>query len=250
MTGDALTIHDVAKRLVQSERVAVLTGAGISAESGVATFRDPDGLWSRFSPQELASMDGFLANPERVRDWYAYRRSVIDSVEPNAGHRSLAELERLVPHFTLATQNVDRLHLRAGSQNVLEVHGNLIENRCNTCDWIDDAHHERLECERCGGVMRPNVVWFGEMLPQEVFRAAEDAARSCDVFLTVGTSAEVYPAASLPYEARAHGAFVVEVNPSATPFTPHAHASLRGPSGVVLPAVLDAMGRNSKEAQV
>lgn len=235
------TLTEVVDRLRSATSVAVLTGAGISAESGVATFRDPDGLWARFSPQELASMDGFLKNPERVRDWYAYRRSVIDSVEPNPGHLALARLEERVETFTLATQNVDRLHQRAGSKNVLEVHGNLIENRCNSCGWLDDAHHERLDCAQCGGVMRPNVVWFGEMLPEDVFAQATDAARNCDVFLTIGTSAEVYPAAMLPHEARNFGAFVVEVNPNATEFTPYAHASLRGPSGEILPEVVNAL---------
>ena len=228
----------VARRLLDATSVAVLTGAGVSAESGVATFRDPDGLWSKFSPQELASMDGFLANPDRVREWYAYRRAVIDNVDPNPGHYALAELEKVVPTFTLATQNVDRLHLRAGSRNVLEVHGNIIEDRCNTCGWINDAHEGQLECVQCGGVMRPNVVWFGEMLPADVFSAAEAAARSCDVFLTIGTSAEVYPAAMLPHEARRHGAFVVEVNPTVTEFTPYAHVALQGPSGEILPLLV------------
>ncbi len=223
----------VAQRLRDAERVAVLTGAGVSAESGVATFRDPDGLWARFSPQELASMDGFLANPERVREWYEYRLQVIDSVQPNAGHFALAKLEQQVPHFTLITQNVDRLHQRAGSKNVLEVHGNLVENRCNTCWWIDDAHNHTLTCPKCGGMMRPNVVWFGENLPADVFKAAEDAARNCDVFLTIGTSAEVYPAAGLPYEARNFGAFVVEINPNRTEFTPYAHIALQLPSSAL-----------------
>jgi NAD-dependent deacetylase len=223
----------VAQRLRDAERVAVLTGAGVSAESGVATFRDPDGLWARFSPQELASMDGFLANPERVREWYEYRLQVIDSVQPNVGHYALAKLEEQVPHFTLITQNVDRLHQRAGSKNVLEVHGNLVENRCNTCWWIDDAHNHTLTCAQCGGMMRPNVVWFGENLPADVFKAAEDAARNCDVFLTIGTSAEVYPAAGLPYEARNFGAFVVEINPNRTEFTPYAHIALQLPSSAL-----------------
>lgn len=229
----------VAQRLRDAERVAVLTGAGVSAESGVATFRDPDGLWARFSPQELASMDGFLANPERVREWYEYRLQVIDSVQPNAGHYALAKLEEQVPHFTLITQNVDRLHQRAGSKNVLEVHGNLVENRCNTCWWIDDAHNHTLTCSQCGGMMRPNVVWFGENLPVDVFKAAEDAARNCDVFLTIGTSAEVYPAAGLPYEARHFGAFVVEINPNRTEFTPYAHISLQTSSAFALASMLE-----------
>jgi NAD-dependent deacetylase len=212
----------------------VLTGAGVSAESGVATFRDPDGLWARFSPQELASMDGFLANPERVREWYEYRLQVIDSVQPNAGHLALAKIEATVPEFTLITQNVDRLHHRAGSKNVLEVHGNLVENRCNSCGLIDDAHNHVLTCSKCGGMMRPNVVWFGENLPADVFMAAEDAARNCDVFLTIGTSTEVYPAAGLPYEARNFGAFVIEINPNRTEFTPYAHVAVQMPSAIAL----------------
>ena len=186
-------------------------------------------------------MDGFLANPDRVRDWYDYRRSVIESVEPNPGHVALAAMEEIKDSFTIATQNVDRLHQRAGSKKVLEVHGNLIENKCNTCGWLDDANKARLNCQECGGVMRPNVVWFGEMLPGDVFAAAEDAARSSDVFLTVGTSAAVYPAAYLPYEAKNHGAFVVEVNPEETEFTPNAHVSLRGKSGEVLPQLVKLM---------
>jgi NAD-dependent deacetylase len=236
-------IDVVAERLRSAEHVAVLTGAGVSAESGVATFRDPDGLWARFSPQELASMNGFLSNPERVREWYEYRLQVIDSVQPNAGHVALAQLEAVTPKFTLITQNVDRLHQRAGSKNVLEVHGNLVENRCNVCWWIDDAHHHTQTCSQCGGMMRPNVVWFGEELPTEVFHAAEDAARTCDVFLTIGTSAEVYPAAGLPYEARNYGAFMVEINPNRTEFSPFAHVSIQLQSAVALPRLVELVVR-------
>lgn len=236
-------IDVVVQRLSTAQSVVAFTGAGVSAESGVATFRDPDGLWAKFSPQELASMDGFLANPERVRDWYEYRRSVISAVEPNPGHQAIAELEKRFEAFTVVTQNVDRLHQRAGSQNVLEVHGNLIENRCNTCWWIDDAFVGALECSQCGGVMRPNVVWFGEGLPESTFAAAEDASRSCDVMLSIGTSSEVYPAAGLPHEARNFGAFVVEVNPNETSFTPYAHVSLRGASGKVLPQIISRMAQ-------
>jgi NAD-dependent deacetylase len=188
----------------EAQRIAVLTGAGVSAESGVATFRDPDGLWAQFSPLELASMEGFLANPDRVRDWYAYRKSIATRVQPNAGHYALAQLENLKGGgLTLITQNVDRLHQRAGSRNVLEVHGNLLENRCNTCGEIrlDDAQ----ECAHCSGIMRPNVVWFGEDLPVDVFAAAEQASQECDLMMVVGTSAEVWPAAGLPYRAKQYG---------------------------------------------
>lgn len=234
------SIHAVAKVLDVSARVCVLTGAGVSAESGVATFRDPDGLWARFSPYELASMDGFLANPDRVRDWYNYRRAIINSVEPNAGHVALATLERLFgEHFTLVTQNVDRLHQRAGSVRVLEVHGNIHENRCNNCD--DVRSDDELVCPKCTGAMRPNVVWFGEDLPVDVFAAAEEAARTCDVMLVVGTSADVWPAAGLPYTAKMAGAQIVEVNPNQTSLTPHVHHVLTGTSAAVIPQLLEAM---------
>jgi NAD-dependent deacetylase len=232
---------NVIERLRSADHVVVLTGAGVSAESGVATFRDPDGLWAKFRPEELASMAGFLANPERVRDWYAHRLHVVDSVEPNAGHYALAALERLVPSFTLVTQNVDRLHQRAGSTKVLEVHGNLVENRCNDCGWIDDAHHAELQCKTCFGPMRPNVVWFGEDLPMDVWMQAEEATRRADVMFSIGTSTQVYPAAGLPFLAKDHGAFVIEINPDSTELTPYAHAHLRGPSGTILPDIVTAL---------
>ena len=234
------SIQEVAHVLDTSTRVCVLTGAGVSAESGIATFRDPDGLWARFSPYELASMDGFLANPERVRDWYSYRRSIITSAEPNAGHAALAALEKVYSdNFTLVTQNVDRLHQRAGSVRVLEVHGNIHENRCHDCGEIriDD---ERT-CQHCSGAMRPNVVWFGEDLPQDVFSAAEEASRICDVMLVVGTSADVWPAAGLPLTAKMAGAQIVEVNPNHTSLTPHANYVLSGTSAEILPQLYEAL---------
>ncbi len=239
-------IITVVQALRSASHVCVLTGAGVSAESGVSTFRDPDGLWARFSPQELASMEGFLANPDRVREWYSYRLNVIDAVQPNPGHHALALLEKLFPTFTLITQNVDRLHQRAGSSSVVELHGNLVENRCNDCSWTTDAH-ERIEtCIVCGGFMRPNVVWFGEMLPEHALHAAQLASRTCDVFMCIGTSAEVYPAAQLPYEARNRGAFLIEINPNATQLTPYAHVSLRGASGAVLPSIVAELQHQDK----
>ncbi|MBM4179589.1 MAG: NAD-dependent deacylase [Ignavibacteria bacterium] len=234
------SIQAVANALDASARVCVLTGAGVSAESGVATFRDPDGLWARFSPYELASMDGFLANPERVRDWYNYRRAIINSVEPNAGHAALATLERMFgENFTLVTQNVDRLHQRAGSVRVLEVHGSIHDNRCNNCDHV--RSDDELVCPNCSSAMRPNVVWFGEDLPQDVFAAAEGAARTCDVMLVVGTSADVWPAAGLPMTAKMAGAQIVEINPNHTSLTQHVHYVLAGTSAVILPQIIEAM---------
>lgn len=237
MDGSIERVRDL---LSGATTIAVLTGAGVSAESGVATFRDPDGLWARFSPRELASMDGFLANPERVREWYAHRKAIATSVEPNAGHYALATLEQQTQGiFALITQNVDRLHQRAGSLNVLEVHGNLIENRCNDCDHIrtDDL----LTCPMCQGAMRPNVVWFGEELPHDVFAAAEQAAMTCDVMIVAGTSAEVYPAAGLPYTAKRYGAVIVEVNPNRTELSAEAHHVLAGTSATILPHLVGVM---------
>jgi NAD-dependent deacetylase len=231
------TIAIVRGLLRDATKVAVLTGAGVSAESGVATFRDPDGLWAKFSPLELASMDGFLANPNRVRDWYAYRRRIIADAQPNDGHRALADLERRLGRgCTIITQNVDRLHQRAGSITVLEVHGNIIENRCNECGAITTT--DEPQCGSCGGMMRPNVVWFGEELPRDVFAQAEQACRECDVMLVVGTSAEVYPAAGLPYTAAQYGATIVEINPNPTALSARAHHVVRAPSAVALPQIL------------
>jgi NAD-dependent deacetylase len=230
-------VMDIVRRCIaQARHVCVLTGAGVSAESGIATFRDPDGIWARFSPKELASMDGFMSNPDRVREWYAHRRSIAESARPNAGHVALAALQDVVPVCTIVTQNVDRLHQRAGSRTVLEVHGNLIENRCNDCSArrTDDE----ADCPDCGGLMRPNVVWFGEDLPMEVFLAAEEACRTCDVLLVVGTSAEVYPAASLPYKALQAGVTVVEINPNQTAFTPRATFVIQGTSAQILPRLV------------
>ncbi len=234
MDGQIQRVRDI---LQGAASIAVLTGAGVSAESGVATFRDPDGLWAKFSPRELASMDGFLANPERVREWYAHRKAIATSVEPNPGHYALAALQqKTTGTFALVTQNVDRLHQRAGSRNVLEVHGNLIENRCNDCGRIRED--DLLTCPACSGVMRPNVVWFGEELPQDVFAAAEQAAMSCDVMIVAGTSAEVWPAAGLPYTAKRYGGVVVEVNPNRTELSLEAHYVLNGTSAQILPQLI------------
>ena len=246
--------------LASAEQVAALTGAGISAESGVPTFRDKDGLWQKFKPEELASMDGFLHNPELVWEWYQSRRHVIHSVEPNPGHYALAELERMVRVFTLATQNIDRLHQRAGSVNVYELHGNIIDNYCVRCkkphdyQYSDDTAKNAIpRCEYCGGLIRPAVVWFGEMLPEDALLAAEDAASQCDVFLSIGTSAEVYPAAQLPLFAKQSGAFLVEINPHATHITPFVDAAIQAPSGQVLPELVkrvrEYIGRDTERTE-
>jgi NAD-dependent deacetylase len=233
--------------LIQSLREArhlvALTGSGISAESGVPTFREAQtGLWERYDPQELATPEAFTRDPGLVWEWYEWRRNLVAEAEPNPGHRALAELERRIPDFVLVTQNVDGLHERAGSRNLIELHGNIVRSRCSLEGEIaepegrDDSVPPR--CPRCGAFLRPDVVWFGEMLPAGALEAASEAARGCDLFLSVGSSSLVYPAAALPYEAIENGATLVEINPKETPLTRQTDHSLRGPAGEILPRLL------------
>ena len=199
---------------------------------------------ARFRPEELATAEAFRRDPALVWDWYAWRRGLVAGAAPNAGHRALARLERLVPALVLVTQNVDGLHQRAGSANVVELHGNLHRSRCFAEGVViagDPGAGERPpRCPRCGAHLRPDVVWFGEALPAQALERAETAARACDVFFSIGTSGAVFPAAQLPLTARAAGATVVEINRDPTPLTGAASFSLLGPSGTILPALVDA----------
>ena len=233
--------------LEHATSVAVLTGAGISAESGIPTFRDAlTGLWERFRPEDLATPEAFRANPKLVWEWYAWRRAKVGEARPNPGHLALARLEEACAarsaRFALVTQNVDGLHQAAGSRNVIELHGNIRRVKCfdrhHAIDAWDDAGEVPPRCPKCGSPLRPDVVWFGEMLPEAALESAFAAARGCEVFLSVGTSTVVEPAASLPFLARRSGAAVVEVNPQPTPLTREATVSLRGPAGEVLPRLL------------
>jgi NAD-dependent deacetylase len=226
-----------------ARHIAVLTGAGMSAESGVPTFRDAQtGLWAKFDPQQLATEEAFRANPSRVWDWYAFRREMIGKVEPNAGHRALAAFAQRHPgRLTLITQNVDGLHQRAGSPGVLALHGNIIEDKWldapKTCCNADTAvAGSPPHCDRCGNMRRPDVVWFGEMLPVETLAAAEYAAHVCDLMLVVGTSGVVYPAAGL---ARMAAGKVVIINPEPTDLDDAADAVLRGKAAELLPKLLE-----------
>jgi NAD-dependent deacetylase len=232
-------------RLRRAHRVAVLTGAGISAESGVPTFREAQtGLWARYNPEELATPDAFQRNPKLVWEWYTWRQQRVCQAEPNAGHRALVEMEQRIAEFTLITQNVDGLHRRAGSHQILELHGNLFRAKCFSEDrpvesW-PDSEEIPPRCPRCGGLLRPDVVWFGEMLPAATLRAAEHAAATAELFFSIGTSALVYPAADLPFAALNAGATVVEINPQPTPLSPHVTFSLNGAAGQILPALIAA----------
>lgn len=222
--------------------LAVLTGAGISAESGVPTFRGPAGLWRDFRPEDLATPEAFARDPKLVWEWYNWRRELIAKAQPNPGHRALVGLETSKANFTLITQNVDGLHDLAGSKKILKLHGDIWQMRCTTCgrSWRDSRPTLPEIPPRCtcGSLARPGVVWFGEPLPQGVMRDAVRAVRSSEVLLVVGTSAVVYPAAELIPLAKLQKHMVIEINPADTPFSDMVDCSVRGPAGEVLPSLM------------
>lgn len=235
---------DRAARLLRSaSHITVLTGAGVSAESGIPTFRDAlTGLWARYRPEDLATPEAFERDPATVWSWYAERRAAVRSAAPNGAHTAIARLARLVPRLTLATQNVDGLHARAGSPSVLELHGNILRTKCSRENRIVDAWEEPAEppprCS-CGAPLRPDVVWFGEMLPHGVLEEAAAAAEDCDVLLVVGTSGLVYPAAALPHAALTAGVPVIVIDPDAVPLAREPGVDqLRGRAGEILPALV------------
>jgi NAD-dependent deacetylase len=236
----------------EARTIAALTGAGMSAESGVPTFRDAQtGLWARFNPEELATEAAFRANPQRVWDWYASRREMMKHVAPNAGHQAIAAFQRRHPgRLTLITQNVDGLHQKAGSTEALALHGNIFEDiwldpcagargRAGICAVAMAEAGRPPHCADCGNLLRPGVVWFGEMLPAGALADAEQAADHCDLMLVIGTSGAVYPAAGLAHTARQGGARVVVINPEPSELDGVAHALLRGKAAELLPALLN-----------
>ena len=237
---------ELIRLLTRAIRVAVLTGAGVSQESGLRTFRDAQsGLWAQYKPEDLASPEAFARDPKLVWDWYAWRREAIKGVRPNAGHYALAKMEKKISEFTLITQNVDGLHRIAGGKNILELHGNILRVRCSQCGifaetWGDDSETVPL-CEKCNGMLRPDVVWFGEPLPRAELEAAVIASRTCQVFFSIGTSGVVQPAAALAHAARNNGAVVVEINAEPTPLTPKVDFAFHGKSGEILPELVNAV---------
>lgn len=243
MTG--LWNPDLVEKLRTAKRWTVFSGAGMSAESGVPTFRDAQtGLWANFRAEDLATPEAFRRNPKMVWEWYETRREKIAMAAPNAGHLALARLESMVESLAIVTQNIDNLHRRAGSRNIVELHGNIFRTKC----FDEEVVVERWDstdipprCPRCGGMLRPDVVWFGEMLPAEEMNQAVHWSRHCDVFLSIGTSGLVYPAAGLPFDAVKFGAIVIEINPDETPLSPHAHAVLRAASGVALTQLVESL---------
>ncbi len=248
---DPAALAAVRAHLDAARRVCVLTGAGMSAESGIPTFRDAlTGLWSRFDPAQLASEEGFRADPARVWDWYAERRVGVRQAQPHAGHVALAAFGHRRPGvLTLVTQNVDDLHQRAGWPQTIRLHGDILADRwlrpCprgRACDPARAAAGRPPRCAECGNFVRPGVVWFGEMLPAAALEAADRCAMACDVMLVVGTSGAVWPAAGLASTARRAGAQVAIVNPHESEIDDEAHWVLRGTAAGVLPALLDTLG--------
>ena len=228
--------------LRESESIVFFTGAGISSESGIPTFRGKDGIWNKLKPEELANFNAFMRNPEMVWQWYNHRKKIIHEAQPNAAHLTIAEMQNHFKNVTVVTQNIDNLHRRAGSNTVFELHGNIERNFCINCKKF---YNEELDfskgipkCE-CGGLIRPDVVWFGEYLPEDQFLGGEKAAISSDVFFVVGTSAVVYPAAGLVYTAKQSGATIVEVNIEETPLSSIANYSFFGKAGEILPGILE-----------
>ncbi len=235
MTGTELErLREQVRELTdRARRPVAITGAGVSAESGVPTFRGEDGLWKRFRPEELATPEAFARDPALVWEWYGWRRERIAPARPNPAHRWLAWYETRKPDFLLITQNVDGLHRLAGSRRLVEIHGNLWVVRCTRCGFETEDRRMPLtgvpRCPRCGGLLRPGVVWFGEPIPPGPMARAVEAVQGCDLLLVIGTSAVVYPVAGLPD--LAPRAALVEVNPAPTPLTPRADVSVRAPAG-------------------
>jgi len=237
--------------LRNTSRVAVSTGSGISAESGIPTFRGKDGLWKKFRPEELATPTAFSKNPKLVWEWYDWRRGIIAQKNPNPGHKVLAEWEKNFLKFSLITQNIDGLHQKAGSKNILELHGNIWKLRCTNEDIITENYDAPLKeipplCPDCGALLRPHVVWFGESLSSTILQKAFLLSSQCEVMFVIGTSAVVQPAASLPLAAAQAGAKIVEINPDPTPLTSYSDFSFRGKAGEILPLIDKELKRISK----
>lgn len=268
MTKSAATAQNIptmtatarlASRLRSASSVCVLTGAGMSAESGIPTFRDAGGLWEDEDPLTLASVEGFLANPSRVQSWYAERIRGVAQAQPHAGHIALAEIESMLD-VTIVTQNVDGLHARAGSTNVLEIHGNITRHFCVECGddtgpglsaltESDSSPNRLITCGHCGGLIRPAVVWFGEVLPYDIFARGVEAVSSADVFLSIGTSSSVYPASTLVDVATSHGTYAVEINVAPSETSHCFDSRLTGPAGKILPDLLTELraSRSTRE---
>jgi NAD-dependent deacetylase len=243
MTGATEDIQRTRDWLAATRRLTVLSGAGISAESGVPTFRGEDGLWQGYQATDLATPEAFARDPGLVWAFYHWRRRLLAPLKPNPAHEAMVRLEEKISHFTLITQNIDDLHRRAGSRNLIELHGNIWKLRCVDCLAVnrnEDASLPDLpRCSGCGGLLRPHVVWFGEQLQPDILERAITATRSCQTMLVVGTSALVQPAASLALLAKKESARVVEINLEPTPYSHHLDLALQGKAGILLPQLVE-----------
>ncbi|MGE5796376.1 MAG: SIR2 family NAD-dependent protein deacylase [Ignavibacteria bacterium] len=233
---------DFLERLSAAEQIVFFTGAGISAESGIPTFRGKDGIWNKLNPEELANFNAFLKNPQLVWEWYNHRKKIIHESEPNKGHFAIAEFQNFFGSVSVITQNIDNLHFRAGSRTVFELHGNIERNYCIKCGVKYNSELDFRDgvpkCS-CGGIIRPDVVWFGEFLPQDQFKKSETASIRSDIFFIVGTSAIVYPAASLIFSAKENGAYLAEINIEETEVSSISDQSFFEKAGTVLPALIE-----------
>jgi len=231
---------NVSQELINSKKIVFVTGAGISQESGIPTFRGKDGYWRKHDPMKLATIDAFFDNPNLVWEWYEYRRNNILSVKPNGGHFAIADMEKFRDVVVL-TQNIDNLHQRSGSTNVLELHGSIIRIKCTVCNFSDNITQsfESLppKCT-CGNILRPDVVWFGEELPHNIWKNAMKEASTCDIMIIVGTSLAVSPANTLPIYAKQNGATLIEVNPEKTVMSNNMDLSIQATSATILPKIL------------
>ena len=240
---------DISDRLVKSQKIVFVTGAGISQESGIPTFRGKDGLWRKYDPMKLATIDAFYEDPKLVWEWYEERRQNILNAKPNAGHVTIAELEKY-REVSVLTQNIDGLHQRAGSKNVYELHGSIITIKCTVCDFKDKITNSFSTLPpmcKCGNMLRPDVVWFGEALPQDTWESAIEEASTCDAMIIVGTSLAVSPANLLPVYAKQNGATMIEVNIEKTQMSSQMDMSLQEPAAKALPEILDVIlsGKNA-----
>ncbi len=231
---------EIAEKLLSAKKVVFVTGAGISQESGIPTFRGKDGLWRNYDAMKLATIDAFYDNPKLVWEWYNERRQNIFSSKPNPGHKAIAELENFL-NVVVLTQNIDGLHQKAGSSKVLELHGSIVKIKCTVCDFKDEIFTDFTEFPplcNCGNILRPDVVWFGEGLPQNVWQEAIIHANNCDVMIIAGTSLVVSPANTLPIYAKQNNAILIEVNPDETIMTSDMDFSLRSTSATTLPELV------------
>ena len=237
-----MTLTDIRNKILSARSLTILTGAGVSADSGVPTFRGTDGLWKNFRPEELASPDAFEQDPKLVWEWYNWRRELLSTKKPNPAHEALVQLEEQIDNFWLITQNVDGLHPAAGTTKLSEIHGNIWKVRCTNCGKVEDNHDVPIailpHCRTCQGLLRPHIVWFGESLAQEDLDQSFQALRHCELLLIIGTSGLVYPAASFAPIAKEHGAFVIELNLDPTPQSDLVDVSIQGRAKDLVPQLV------------